>query len=111
MELDDGLRWKIVDNTTGMVVHVSQINTQRISLSLNIFRTIKASSGDHRLAWFTNSQAQSKRLYNLHSSDDALIVRNIYIYSLSVYLWIVTKHSLCKCYHKNNFEQQVHHQE
>ena len=30
MEVDDGERWNIEDNTTGLLGHVSQINTQRI---------------------------------------------------------------------------------
>ena len=46
MEIDDNGRWNIVDNTTGILGHVSQINTLRISIY--IFRTIKKSSREYR---------------------------------------------------------------
>ena len=67
MEVDDGGKWNIVDNTTGMLGHVSQINRK----SIYIYGTIKASSG--------------------YSPDE------IYRDSMSVYLWNVTKHSRYKC--------------
>ena len=44
MDVDDGGRWKIVDNAAGILGQFSKINTQRISMY--IFRTIKASSGE-----------------------------------------------------------------
>ena len=45
MDVDGGGRWKIVDNTTEMLGHVSEINNQRISVY--IFCTIKVSSGEY----------------------------------------------------------------
>ena len=41
-----GLTIKLLTLTTGILGHISQINTRRISL--DIFRTIKASSGEYR---------------------------------------------------------------
>ena len=49
-----------------MLGHISQINTQRISIYT--FRTIKASSSEYRLVYVI-----------LYSPDNALIVRNVYI--------------------------------
>ena len=44
--------------------HISQVNTQRISIHL--FRTIKASSGDYRYVWFTiNLAIIEDLLYNI----------------------------------------------
>ena len=37
----------------GILGYVSHINTQTNSLSIYIFRTIKASSAEYRLVWFT----------------------------------------------------------
>ena len=50
--------------TTGLLSHVSQINTQRIFIYL--FRTIKSSSGEYTCLY----------------SEDTFIVRNIYIENL-----------------------------
>ena len=36
MEVDDDGRLNIVDSTTGILGHVSQINTERISLHIHI---------------------------------------------------------------------------
>ena len=62
-DVDDGGRWNIEDKTfLGVyLLYVSQLNTKK--LSIYILHTTKASSGEYRLV----------------SSDDALILLNIYI--------------------------------